>query len=177
MKIEPTPIAGLFEVCVAAHADARGLFARTYCAREFEAAATGFGAIRQTSLSANARRGTLRGMHWQAAPAYEGKLVRPAHGRIFDVVIDLRPESPSFRRWYGKELDAARHDALLIPPLCAHGFLTLEDDTLVEYAMDCDFSPDHARGLRFDDPAFAIEWPAAPLVISDRDRCYPDFVA
>jgi dTDP-4-dehydrorhamnose 3,5-epimerase len=177
VKIDATSIPGLFHVAVTARADERGLFARTYCALEFEAAGTGFGPIRQTSLSANARRWTLRGMHWQAAPAREGKLVRPARGRIFDVVIDLRPDSPAFRRWYGKVLDAGLHEALLIPPLCAHGFLTLEDETLVEYAMDCDFSPEHSRGVRFDDPAFGIEWPAAPAVISERDRSYPDYAA
>jgi len=175
VKIEPTSIPGLFQVSVAAHADERGLFARTYCAQEFEAAGTGFGPIRQTGLSANARRGTLRGMHWQAAPACERKLVRPACGQIFDVVVDLRPDSPTFRRWYGKVLDAALHDALLIPPLCAHGFLTLKDETLVEYAMDCHFSPEHSRGVRYDDPAFGIEWPAVPAVISERDRSYPDY--
>jgi dTDP-4-dehydrorhamnose 3,5-epimerase len=177
VKIEPTSIPGLFQVSIMPHADERGLFARTYCAQEFEAAGTGFGPIRQTSLSANARSGTLRGMHWQAAPAREGKLVRPARGRIFDAVVDLRPDSPAFKRWYGKVLDAALHDALLIPPLCAHGFLTLEDETLVEYAMDCDFSPEHSRGVRYDDPAFDIQWPAAPAVISERDRSYPDFSA
>lgn len=177
MKFESTSIPGLFQVSAMARVDERGLFARTYCAQEFEAAGTGFGPIRQTSLSANARRGTLRGMHWQAAPAREGKLVRPVRGRIFDVVVDLRPDSPAFRRWHGKVLDARLHDALLIPPLCAHGFLTLQDETLVEYAMDCDFSPEHARGVRYDDPAFGIEWPAAPAIISERDRCYPDYAA
>lgn len=175
VKIEPTSILGLFQISITARVDDRGVFARTYCQREFDAAGTGFGPIRQTSLSVNVRCGTLRGMHWQALPAREGKLVRPVRGRIFDVVVDLRPNSPSFGRWYAKVLDAVRHDALLVPPLCAHGFLTLEDETLIEYAMDGDYSAEYSRGVRYNDPAFGIEWPAAPAIISDRDLSYPDY--
>ncbi len=175
MKFEATPIAGLWRIEIEPHADARGFFARTYCIDEFARAGVRFGSIRQSSLSFNRVRGTLRGLHWQAAPKLEGKLVRPARGRIFDVIVDLRANSPTFCRWFGAELRSDRSEAFLVPPLCAHGFVTLEDDSVVDYAMDADFDTELARGVRWDDPAFGIVWPIEPVVMSDRDRTYPDF--
>lgn len=175
MRVEPTAIAGVVRILAEAHPDERGFFARTYCRETFAAAGLAFGAVRQTSVSWNPRRGTLRGMHWQDVAKPEGKLVRVAAGRIFDVAVDLRRDSPSFRRWVGIELDAAGQGSLLIAPGCAHGFVTLDDETRVEYAMDADYDAALARGVRWNDPAFAIEWPLAPTVISPRDAAWPDF--
>jgi dTDP-4-dehydrorhamnose 3,5-epimerase len=155
--------------------DARGYFARTFCVDTLRAAGAQFGPVRQMSISVNDRKGTLRGLHWQAEPRPEAKIVRPVRGRIFDVALDLRPGSPAYRRWHGAELDAERQDALLIPPGCAHGFLTLQDDCAIEYIMDADYDPALARGARWDDPAFAIAWPLRPAVIGERDRAWPDF--
>ncbi len=175
MKLKPTTIPGAIVIEIEPHRDERGFFARTYCFETLAAADAEFGAIRQTSVSFNAARGTLRGMHWQAEPRPEGKIVRASSGRIFDVIVDLRRDSPAFLKWFGIELSAAAHNALLIPKGCAHGFLTLEDNCAVEYAMDVDYAPDCARGARWNDPAFAIAWPFAPLAMSERDRTWPDF--
>ncbi|MGL5116179.1 MAG: dTDP-4-dehydrorhamnose 3,5-epimerase family protein, partial [Beijerinckiaceae bacterium] len=118
---------------------------------------------------------TLRGLHFQAEPFSEPKLVRCAQGRIFDVAVDLRPESPTFRRWFGLELSAGLRNALYLPPGFAHGFLTLEDASEVHYQMGERYRPELARGVRWNDPAFAITWPFTPVVISDRDATIPDF--
>ena len=170
-----TKIDGVFTVAIEPIADARGFFARTFCVDMLRAQGVITGPLRQTSISANPHRGTLRGLHWQAAPAAENKLVRPIAGRIFDVAVDVRPPSPTFRRWLGVELDASRQDGLFVPAGCAHGFLTLTNDCIVEYGMDADFAPEMARGARWNDPAFAIAWPLAPLLIGERDRSWPDF--
>jgi dTDP-4-dehydrorhamnose 3,5-epimerase len=114
-------------------------------------------------------------MHFQDEPSPEAKLVRVAAGRIYDVIVDVRRSSPTFLRWYGIELDAAHHATLAIPSGCAHGFVTLADDSVVSYAMDADYDPDHARGVRWNDPAFTIAWPLLPGTISERDRTWPDF--
>ena len=175
MKIHATAIAGLFVMESEPAADARGSFGRTYCRAEFAKAGLDFGAITQMSRSSNIARGTLRGLHWQAGPRPENKLVRVARGAIFDVAVDIRPASPTFRQWFGVELSAANGKALMVPKGCAHGFLTLEADCLVDYAMDEDYAPELARGARWDDPAFAIAWPFAPSAIGPRDRVWPDF--
>ena len=175
MKLTPTKIPGALIVEIEPLADERGFFARTYCFETLRAAGAPFGTIRQTSISLNAGQGTLRGMHWQADPHPEGKIVRMASGRIFDAIVDLRRDSPTYRSWFGIELDAAAQNALLIPPGCAHGFLTLVENCAVEYVMDADYVPDLARGCRWNDPAFGIEWPSAPLAMSERDKTWPDF--
>jgi dTDP-4-dehydrorhamnose 3,5-epimerase len=175
VKLSPAPIAGLFVVETDKLADARGFFLRSYCAEEFRKAGAGMGAIVQTSLSFSAAPATLRGLHWQSEPHGETKLVRALRGRIFDVAVDLRAGSPTHLKWFSQELDGDSHKALLIPPGCAHGFVTLTPDCLVEYTMDAPFMPDAARGARWDDPAFAIAWPLTPQVISERDLGWPLF--
>jgi dTDP-4-dehydrorhamnose 3,5-epimerase len=130
--------------------------------------------LSQVSVSYNRRRGTLRGMHWQAAPHAEAKVVRCTRGAIYDVALDLRPDVPTMRRWVGFELTAANSRALYIPEGCAHGFQTLSDDAEVLYLISAPYNPTAARGARWDDPAFAIEWPAVDeRIIADRDRNWP----
>ncbi|HVZ27821.1 MAG TPA: dTDP-4-dehydrorhamnose 3,5-epimerase family protein [Rhizomicrobium sp.] len=175
MKAVPAAIEGVFVIESEPAADARGSFGRTYCREEFRRAGLSFGTITQTSRSSNAALGTLRGLHWQAEPGAENKLVKVARGKIFDVAVDLRPLSPTFRHWFGLELDADGGKALLIPKGCAHGFVTLTPDCLVDYAMDQDYAAELARGARWNDPAFAIQWPIQPSAISPRDLNWPDF--
>ena len=176
MKIEPTALPGVLLVSVEPHADERGLFARTYDAETFAAAGLPT-SWPQCNLSWNRSRGTLRGMHFQHMPFGEPKLVRCTRGSIFDVAIDLRRESAAFRRWVGIELSSERRDALFIPAGCAHGFLTLEDDTEVFYMMGEVYAANAAAGVRWNDPAFGVVWPFAPLVMSERDAGWPDFAA
>jgi dTDP-4-dehydrorhamnose 3,5-epimerase len=174
MIFHATIIAGVVVVEPEARRDERGSFARLHCPEEFAAAGHPFVPV-QTSLSHNARAGTLRGMHFQAAPNAETKLVRVTRGRAFDVCVDLRPGSPTHRRWVGVELDAASARAVLIPEGIAHGFLTLEDDTDILYQIAPAYVAGHDAGVRWDDPAFGIDWPSRPGVISDRDATYPDY--
>jgi dTDP-4-dehydrorhamnose 3,5-epimerase len=175
VKFQSTPVPGAAVVTIEPQRDERGFFARTYGADMFRAAGLPFGTVRQTSISHNKRRGSLRGMHWQAEPKSEGKLVRVTQGRIFDVIIDLRPASPAYLQWFGLELNGQQQDGLLVPPGCAHGFITLDDDSVVTYMMDADFDPVMARGVRWNDPAFQIAWPLRPEVMSERDRTWPDY--
>jgi len=176
MKFMPTKIDGVFEIATEPFADNRGDFARSYCAEEFRAAGIHFSVV-QTNISRNHRRGTLRGMHHQAEPTPDPKLVRCTRGRIFDVAVDLRPQSHTFCSWTSAELTADQQNALFVPPGCAHGFLTLEDNCEIEYLMGAPYVAELARGVRWDDPAFAIDWPHAPSLMSDRDASYPDFAA
>ena len=169
-------IAGVVVVDPEPARDARGAFARLHCPDDFARAGHPFTPV-QTSLSSNIAAFTLRGMHYQAAPKAETKLVRVVRGRAFDVCVDLRHGSPTYRRWVGVELDAQGARAVLIPEGVAHGFLTLEADTDVLYQISPAFEPGHGAGVRWDDPAFAIGWPAAPAVISERDATYPDYAA
>jgi dTDP-4-dehydrorhamnose 3,5-epimerase len=156
--------------------DERGLFARTYDAAAF--AAVGLPTSwPQCNTSWNAHKGTLRGLHFQAPPHPDPKLVRCTQGRIFDVVVDVRPDSPTFRQWIGAELSEATRGALAIPAGCAHGFLTLEENCEVFYMMGAAYVPELARGVRWNDPTFAIEWPTTPLLMSERDATWPDFSA
>ncbi|MDB5476415.1 MAG: rfbD [Phenylobacterium sp.] len=174
MRFAQTEIAGVLVAEIEPAVDARGSFARLQCPGEFAAAGHPFTPA-QTSLSRNPQIGTLRGMHYQPAPHGEMKLVRCVRGRIFDVAVDLRADSPSHRRWTAAELSADNARALLIPQGVAHGFLTLEPDSDVLYQIAPEFEPGHEAGVRWDDPAFAIDWPMAPLVLSDRDAGYPDY--
>lgn len=176
MRFAATKIEGVVIVDLEPAVDARGAFARLHCPQEFAAAGHPF-VPQQTSLSRNAKARTLRGMHYEAPPHEEAKLVRVTRGAIFDVALDLRPASPTFRQWVGAELSADNGRALLIGAGMAHGFITLADDTDVLYQIDRIFEPGHGRGVRWNDPAFGIEWPTAPVVLSERDAGYPDFPA
>lgn len=173
MRFEPTAIDGVVVVDIDPARDDRGFFARLHCPDEFAAAGQSFAPV-QTSLSRNDAAFTLRGLHYEAVPHEEAKLVRVTRGRIFDVAVDLRPDSPTYLKWTGAELSAETGRALLIGRGVAHGFLTLEADTDVVYQIDRMFEPGHGKGARWNDPAFAIAWPETPRVISGRDATYPD---
>lgn len=175
MKVVPTPIPGAFLIELEQRCDERGWFARSWCGEEF--ARHGLVAnLVQANISYNERAGTLRGMHYQAEPHGETKLVRCTAGAIFDAIIDLRPGSPTFRRWHALELSAANHRAFYIPRGVAHGFQTLVEGSEVHYLMADAYSPTHSRGVRWDDPAFAILWPPAERrIIADKDLAFPDF--
>jgi dTDP-4-dehydrorhamnose 3,5-epimerase len=172
MIFTETPLAGAYLIDMTRTADERGFFARTFCAAEF--AAQGLTApVSQCSVSFNARRGTLRGLHFQVAPHDEAKLVRCTRGAIFDAIVDIRETSPTHLRWFGAELTAANHRSLYIPQGFAHGFLSLADDTEVFYMISEPYAPGYARGLRWNDPALGIRWPGQPAVIAARDAEYP----
>ncbi|AFY80282.1 dTDP-4-dehydrorhamnose 3,5-epimerase [Oscillatoria acuminata] len=156
--------------------DNRGFFARTWCQQEFEDQGLN-SALVQCNISFNSKAGTLRGMHYQIPPHGETKLVRCTQGAIYDVLIDMRPQSPTFSQWIGVELTAENHRMLYIPDGFAHGFQTLVDHTEVFYQMSEFYHPESARGVRWNDPAFGIKWPTAnSLIISDKDSSYADFV-
>lgn len=159
--IEPTP-----------HEDTRGRFMRAWCRREFAEHAIDFTPV-QANMGFSVSTGTLRGLHYQIAPALEAKLVRCTRGSIFDVVVDLRPTSPTYRSWYGSCLSAANGLMLYVPEGCAHGCQSLEDNTEIYYMASAFYSPEAARGVRYDDPAFGIRWPLPVSSISDQDRTWP----
>jgi len=174
MTFHETKLPGVFEVRLELKQDERGFFARSWCEKEFAAAGLN-PKIVQCSVSFNARKGTLRGMHYQSAPYAESKLVRCTRGAIYDVVLDLRPHAPTFKDWVAVVLSAADRNMIYVPNGCAHGFLTLEDNTEIFYQMSEFYSPECSRGVRWDDPAFGIAWPDGALVISERDRSFPTF--
>jgi dTDP-4-dehydrorhamnose 3,5-epimerase len=172
MIFTESPILGAYVVELEQLTDERGFFARTYCAEQF--AARGLGPeLRQCSVSYNARKGTLRGLHYQGAPHEEHKLVRCTAGAIYDVIVDIRASSPTYRHWFGAELTADNRRSLFIPAGIAHGFVTLTDHAEVYYMISVAHAPESSRGFRWNDPAFAIAWPLAPTVISARDANYP----
>ena len=166
---------GAFVIDVEKHEDRRGFFARTFCEQEFRAREL-HSAFVQCSVSFNKRKGTLRGMHYQAAPLEEAKLVRCTRGAIFDAIVDLRPASSTFKKHFSVVLSAENRRSLYIPEGFAHGFQTLEDDTEVFYQMSQFYAPEHAKGVRWNDPAFGIAWPEGERIIIERDQSYPDFV-
>jgi dTDP-4-dehydrorhamnose 3,5-epimerase len=176
LKFTVTPLPGAFVIDLDCHEDERGFFARAICTEEFAEHGLN-GRFVQHSVSWNPRAGTLRGMHFQSAPHEEEKLVRVTHGAIFDVIVDLRRDSPTFGRWHGVELSATNHRQLYIPRGIAHGFQTLQPDTEILYAMTVPFHAPSARGLRWDDPELAIAWPACgpheSRLISDKDKNLP----
>jgi dTDP-4-dehydrorhamnose 3,5-epimerase len=174
MIFEPTPVLGAFVVRPEPHTDERGSFARLWCRDDFARHGIAL-AMAQANVSFNPHAGTLRGLHFAWAPALEGKLVRCSRGRVFDAIVDLRPESESFLRNYTRELDAASYAALYVPPGVAHGFQTLEADCEIFYLMTDLYRPELAAGVRYDDPAFGLRWPRPVTVITERDRGYPDF--
>jgi dTDP-4-dehydrorhamnose 3,5-epimerase len=165
---------GAFIIDPEAIEDARGFFARAWCQRENEARGLNPRLV-QCSISFNKKRGTLRGMHYQIMPHQEARLVRCTRGAIYDVIIDLRPDSSTFKQWMAVELTADNRRMLYVPEGFSHGFQTLEDNTEVFYQMSEYYAPECARGVRWNDPAFGIRWPAGELIISERDRRYPDF--
>ena len=172
MIFTAAPLSGAYLIDLERLTDERGFFARSYCSEEF--AARGLAPeLRQCSVSYNARKGTLRGLHYQGAPHEEHKLVRCTAGAIFDVIVDIRRASPTYRRWFGAELSFDNRRALFIPPGFAHGFLSLTDETEVYYMISVGHAPQFSRGFRWNDPAFGIEWPVPPAVISARDDGYP----
>jgi dTDP-4-dehydrorhamnose 3,5-epimerase len=167
-------VKGAYIIDIDAHADQRGFFARAWCEKEF--AALGLAArIAQMNVSFNTQKGTLRGMHYQDAPAREAKVVSCTRGALYDVVLDLRPESCTYLKWDAAELTADSRRMLYVPEGCAHGFQTLMDNTEVLYLMSEFHSPRKAHGVRYDDSTFGIEWPLAVMSISDKDRTWPDY--
>ena len=174
MLFQESKLAGVFEIQIEPNTDERGFFARTWCQKEFSDHGLNANLV-QCSISLNRRRGTLRGVHYQAAPFAETKVVRCTSGAIYDVVLDLREESPTYKQWFATVLSDENRCSLYIPEGCAHGFLTLTEESEVLYQMSEFYHPESARGVRWNDPAFGIEWPGKPEVISTRDASYPDF--
>ncbi len=172
MKFTATPLGGAWVIDLEPNADARGFFARTWCRREF--AEHGLSTeLAQCNISLTRLKGTIRGLHFQHPPHAEAKLVRCTAGAIFDVVVDLRPESPTYRRWFGTELSAHNRRMLFAPEGFAHGFQTLADDSEVHYQMSACYQPEAASGVRWNDPALAIRWPLPVAAISPRDDAWP----
>lgn len=173
MRFLPTPIAGAWLVEPEARADARGSFARIWCREEFAAAGLRADFV-QSNASFSVQKGTLRGLHYQTAPHGEIKLVSCVRGRVFDVLVDLRHDSPTYRRWFGAELTPESRRMLYVPEECAHGYLTLEDNSEVTYPVTMAYHPESERGVRWNDPAIGIEWPIPPVVISPKDQQWSD---
>ncbi|HEY0633514.1 MAG TPA: dTDP-4-dehydrorhamnose 3,5-epimerase family protein [Thermoleophilaceae bacterium] len=176
MIFTEVPVAGAWVIDAEPSADDRGLFARTFDAQAFAERGLSH-TVLQCSTSFTARAGTLRGLHCQAAPHGECKLVRCTSGAVYDVIVDVRPDSPTHRRWHAVELSSENRRSVYVPRGVAHGFQTLADGCELSYMMDAPFVPDAARGVRWDDPAFGIAWPAPgrELTVSERDRSYPDY--
>lgn len=174
MKFLETPITGAFLVTLEPRGDERGSFARSFCTSEF--AEHGMeAAYVQQNVSRSAKKGTLRGMHFQLGAHAEAKLIRCAAGAVYDVLADIRPDSPSYGSWFGAELSGDNNTQMYAPPGVAHGFLTLTDDVEVTYLVSRAYAPGHEGGLRYNDPAFNIGWPAAVTVIAPKDAAWPDF--
>jgi dTDP-4-dehydrorhamnose 3,5-epimerase len=175
MRFTELEIAGVYLIELEPHVDERGFFARTFCVREFEEYGLNT-TIAQCSTSFNARRGTLRGLHYQVAPHEEAKVVRCTSGAIFDVVVDVRASSPTYAQWRSAELSARNRRMLYIPPGVAHGFQTIENDSEVYYQISTEYAVDASRGIRWDDPTLAIRWPLGEnRIISQRDASFPLF--
>lgn len=172
MHFAPTDIPGAMVVDPTPHADDRGRFMRAWCIREFAEHGINFVPV-QANMGFSQRRGTVRGMHFQVEPALEAKLVRCTRGAIWDVVLDLRPDSTSYGKWFGVELSAENGRMLYLPEHCAHGYQTLEDSTEMHYMASQYYVPTASRGVRFDDPAFNIRWPLPAEIVSEQDRKWP----
>ncbi|HSV48141.1 MAG TPA: dTDP-4-dehydrorhamnose 3,5-epimerase [Ramlibacter sp.] len=174
MIFTQTRLKGVYIIEMELREDERGFFARSWCESEFRAHQLN-PSVAQCNVSFNGKKGTLRGMHYAAPPFEEAKLVRCTAGSLYDVVIDLRPDSPTYKQHLGEVLSASNHKMLYVPEGFAHGFQTLQDNTEVFYQMSRPYEPGYARGVRYDDPAFGIEWKMAEPVMLERDRNYPDF--
>jgi dTDP-4-dehydrorhamnose 3,5-epimerase len=174
MKFTETKLKGAFVVEIEKLTDDRGFFARSWCQKEFEAHGL-ISRVVQSNVSFNRKKGTLRGMHYQIAPFQESKLIRCTRGAIYDVIIDLRPDSFTYKQWIGVELTANNFTLFFVPEDFAHGFITLMDDTEITYQVSQFYTPGSEKGIRFNDPAFNIQWPLDVSVISDKDCGWPDF--
>ena len=174
MKFHPTSIHGAYLLELEERRDDRGFFARFFCEEEFRARGLETNFL-QLNNSLSHSKGTLRGMHYQLPPAADAKVVRVMRGALYDVILDLRPDSPSFHQWFGAELTDQNRRAIYVPKGCAHGFITTADETEVLYMVSATHTPDCERGLRYNDPAFTIQWPIAPTILSDKDRNWQDF--
>jgi dTDP-4-dehydrorhamnose 3,5-epimerase len=174
MIFHETKLRGVFEIQIEPKPDERGFFARCWCQKEFESNNLNANLV-QCSISFNARKGTLRGIHYSEPPYAESKVVRCTQGAVYDVVVDLRPDSPSFKDWIAVVLSADQRNMVYVPEGCGHGFLTLENEAEVFYQMSEFYHPESARGVRWDDQAFHIAWPGRVEVISERDQRYPNF--
>ena len=174
MRFTSVPIAGAVVVSPTPHVDHRGRFFRAWCVEEFAAHGIEFTPL-QANMGSSHEAGTVRGMHYQVAPAEEAKLVRCTRGSVFDVLVDLRPGSPTHGHWFGTTLSAENAHMLYVPPLCAHGYQTLEDEAEILYLTSAIYRPDTVRGLRFDDPTVGIAWPLPPQALSEQDLRWPFF--
>lgn len=175
MIFKESKLKGAFVIDLEKHQDERGFFARTFCRKELENHGL-ISDVAQANMSLSKARGTLRGMHYQKSPYEETKLVRCIRGALYDVIIDLRPESPTYKQWIGVELSADNYRMLFVPKNFAHGFITLAEDTEVTYMVSQYYSPGAELGIRWNDPQFAIQWPIDVMVISPKDANWPDFV-
>jgi len=174
MKFSETKLSGVLLIEPELHADDRGSFARSFCVDDFNKVGIDFQVV-QANISFNKYAGTLRGLHYQLPPSAEAKVVRCTSGALYDVVVDLRSDSPTLGQWFATELNAENRNSMYVPEGCAHGFQTLADNTEVSYFMSERYAPEAASGVRYDDPAIGIEWPLAVSSVSDRDRDWPDF--
>jgi dTDP-4-dehydrorhamnose 3,5-epimerase len=175
MRFKECPIPDARVIVAEFHEDHRGRFYRAWCSEEFAAEGIDFRPV-QANMGLSSRKGTLRGLHYQVAPDEEAKLMRCTRGAIFDVLVDLRPGSPTYTRWFGVELSAGNGTMLFVPKGCAHGYQTLEDDTEIHYMTSTRYTPEAVRGVRFDDEAFGIPWPLPVSRISEQDRGWPPFI-
>lgn len=174
MKFTPLKVNGAYVIDLEKKGDDRGFFARQFCQEEFKSQGLTFD-LAQANISFTGQKHTLRGMHYQLAPKAETKLIRALSGAIWDCVLDLRPDSPTFKQWDGAKLTAENRRTMLCPKGVAHGFITLTEDTELLYLMDEFYAPELASGVRWNDSAFKIEWPAEPSLLNDRDKNYPDY--
>lgn len=174
MKFTPTPLGGAFLIELEKHGDERGFFARAFCVNEFREHGLTSGFV-QVNNSTSASAGTLRGMHYQLVPHAETKIVRCIKGALYDMILDLRPESPTFGKSFGAELNADNRTMMYVPKGFAHGFITLAEDTEAFYFVDEFYAPEHERGIRYNDPKFELDWPREPEVVSEKDLKHPDF--
>lgn len=172
MRFTQTFVAGVWVIDPSPLEDDRGRFFRAWCSREFAEQGISFLPV-QANMGFSVRKATVRGMHFQEAPALEAKLVRCTRGSMFDVALDLRPDSPTYRKWFGSELSAENGRLMYVPERCAHGYQTMEDRTEMYYMTSQFYTPSAARGARFDDPAFNIQWPLLASVVSEQDRNWP----
>ena len=173
MKFTETDITGTYFIDLEPRGDERGFFARMFCQKEFEQRELETTFV-QGNMSFSAKAGTLRGLHYQTSPNAEAKLVRCVQGALYDVVLDLRQNSPSYGKHQAFELTAKNRSMVYVPKGCAHGFMSLKPDTEIMYLVSAFYAPEAELGIRFDDPSFAIEWPMAPVEISEKDTTYPD---
>lgn len=174
MKFNPTPLAGAYTIELERKGDDRGFFARFFCMEEFAKAGL-INTFPQINNSLTRNKGTLRGMHYQLPPSAEVKVVRCIRGSLYDVILDLRPDSATFGKWFGETLTAENRTMMYVPQGFAHGFVTLEDDTEAFYLVSSIYAPQQERGVRYNDPAFGIQWPLDPVEISEKDKNWRDF--